>query len=202
MPRAQVERIPPGDSSSRSLVERLKAHDGEAWRRLTDLYGPLVFGWARRAGLQESDSADVLQEVFRAVLKSIDAFRRDRPGDSFRGWLWTIARNKVHDHYRAARARPDAAGGNAAFQRWQDLPETPPQEQLHDDSREVARRALALLRTDFEESTFRAFWLTTVDGLPANEAARELGISVAAVYTAKSRVLARLRHELAGLGEC
>src|SRR5439155_11837638 len=86
--------------SSDTIVSRLKLHDALAWERLSQLAGPLVYGWARRAGLQDSDAADVTQEVFQAVAQQIDTFRKERPGDSFRGWLWGIARHKIADQFR------------------------------------------------------------------------------------------------------
>src|SRR2546425_622239 len=87
-------------STSSSLLERVKARDADGWRRLVRLYSPMVFDWCRQRGLQSEDAADVLQEVFQAVFQHVADFRRDRPGDSFRGWLWTITQNKLHDHFR------------------------------------------------------------------------------------------------------
>jgi RNA polymerase sigma-70 factor (ECF subfamily) len=184
-------------SSSSSLITRLKARDADAWRRLSHLYGPIVYGWLRRAGLQDGDAADVVQDVFLAVAQGIDAFRRDRPGDTFRGWLWTIARSKMHDHFRRRAGEPQGGGGTTFQQRVQQLPEQPDEQQLAAETHSLARRAMALIETDFEPATWRAFWRTAVDGQPAQQVADELNISVASVYTAKSRVLSRLRQELA-----
>ena len=98
-------------STSTSLLDRVKAGEAEAWERLADLYGPLVYGWCRQSGLQAEDAADVGQEVFGAVLARVERFRRDRPGDSFRGWLWTITRNKIRDHFRRRSGKAQAQGG-------------------------------------------------------------------------------------------
>src|SRR5262245_12114895 len=95
--RDEPER-PPGVTSL-TLLERVRAADPEAWRRLVELYGPVVQRWCRRAGLQESDTADVMQEVFRSVAVRVSQFRREQARDSFRAWLWTITRNKVRDHF-------------------------------------------------------------------------------------------------------
>jgi RNA polymerase sigma-70 factor (ECF subfamily) len=86
-------------STSSSLLERAKSRDPDAWRWLAEFYGPLVYNWARAAGLQPSDAADVAQEVFRSVSVKLADFRHDRTHDSFRGWLWTITRNKVRDYH-------------------------------------------------------------------------------------------------------
>jgi RNA polymerase sigma-70 factor (ECF subfamily) len=189
-----VDDISTGSSSS-SLITRLKARDPDAWRRLTRTYGPLVYGWGRRAGLQHGDAADVAQDVFQAVAQHIGSFRRERR-ESFHGWLWSIARSKLNDLYRRQSQEPPAPGGTSFLQQIEQLPETPSDIELSAEVPGLARRALALLQTDFEEVTWRAFWRMAVDRQPAAAVAAELGLSVSAVYTAKSRVLARLREEL------
>ncbi len=97
---------------SSGLVARLQMRDAVAWQRLSDVYGPEVYGWARRAGLQDSTAADVTQEVFQAVAQQIADLRRDRPGDSFRGWLWGISQHKIADQFRRSANQPEAPGGS------------------------------------------------------------------------------------------
>src|SRR3954451_16054692 len=87
-------------SISNSLLEGVKSRDARAWQRLVDLYGPLVYHWCCRPGLRREDRADIFQEVFRTLAEKIDIFCRDRPGGTFRGWLRTITRNKIADHFR------------------------------------------------------------------------------------------------------
>jgi RNA polymerase sigma-70 factor (ECF subfamily) len=182
-------------SSSSSLITRLRARDPEAWERLTRIYGPSVYGWARRAGLQHGDASDLIQEVFQAVAQHIDAFRRERR-ESFPAWLWTIARNKLHDWNRQRALEPPARGGTSCQQQLEQLAETPSAADVSAETQALARRALELLQSDFEEVTWQAFWRTAVDHQPAAAIAAELGLSVSSVYTAKSRVLSRLRSEL------
>ncbi len=190
---------------SSTLLGRLRLREPEAWERLTGLFGPLAYGWCRRAGLAPADAADVTQEVFRAVARSLDRFRRDRPGDSFRGWLAVICRNKIRDHYRRVATRPEVLGGTDFQQRLADLPDAESDDSLvgsspgSEESRGVLHRAVALIQTDFEEKTWRAFWETAVEDRSAADVAGELRLSVNAVYKAKSRVLRRLRDELGGL---
>ncbi|MBL8825998.1 MAG: sigma-70 family RNA polymerase sigma factor [Planctomycetaceae bacterium] len=186
-----------GGSTSRTLLDRIRLHDPEAWRRFVHLYGPVIYGWGQQMGLQSHDAADVSQEVFQAVASSIEKFRRDRPGDSFRRWLRTIAANKIRDHFRAQakRASPDLAIDQIA---------APDPDSLDGDPRlatALAQRALDLIQTEFETSTWQAFWACSVSGLTAPQVATDLGLTVAAVYKAKSRVLNRLRRELDGLME-
>src|SRR5262249_20600188 len=76
-----------GDTSL-SMLDRVRAEDPEAWKRLVELYSPLIYSWARRPGLRNEDAADLLQEVWRAVAGNFGRFRREPGQGSFRGWLW------------------------------------------------------------------------------------------------------------------
>src|SRR2546429_459226 len=105
---------PLSGSTSPSLLARARANQPAAWEQLVDLYAPLVYHWCRRAALGPEDTADVFQEVFRAVARNLSDFRREREGDTFRGWLRTITRNKVRDHYRRHQEGPQAIGGTDA----------------------------------------------------------------------------------------
>jgi RNA polymerase sigma-70 factor (ECF subfamily) len=190
----------PSGNTSLSLLERLRGNDPEAWRRLVALYGPLVLYWGRRSGLTEDDAADLLQDVFRSVTGAIGRFRRDRPGDTFRGWLWSISRNKLRDYFRDRDRHPVAAGGSEAQARFAEVPEDEPDSAPESEpSRALVHRALDVVRGDFEDRTWQAFWRTTVDGLAAADVAAELGLGLASVYQARSRVLRRHREELGGL---
>jgi RNA polymerase sigma-70 factor (ECF subfamily) len=186
-------------STSSSLIDDVKAHNADAWRRFVSIYGPLIYHWCTRAGFNGEDSADVSQDVFRAVAISVSGFRRDRPGDSFRGWLYTITRNKIRDFARQRADREAAVGGTAyhAF-----LEQMSGQPDLHVAGSSVAhdgslfRRALESIRAEFEPQSWQAFWRTAVDEQNATQVAAELGISPTAVRKAKSRVLHRLREML------
>ncbi len=192
-------------ATSRSLLARIQAADPAAWDRLVALYGPLVLHWCRRWDLQEQDAADVFQEVFRSVAEHVADFRRDRPGDTFRGWLRTITRNKVHDHFRRLGREPGGAGGTDAQRRFANLPAPEPPEDDGPDAdaaeRGLLHRALELIRSEFEERTWQAFWRIAVAGKAPRDVAVELGMSPGAVRVAKSRVLHRLRAELGDLTE-
>jgi RNA polymerase sigma-70 factor, ECF subfamily len=187
----------PGSTAS-NLLEQVKANEGPAWQRLAALYAPLVYSWARRAGLQTEDAADVVQEVFRAVLTHIAGYESGPRSGSFRAWLWTITRNKLNDHWRRQRRQPVAVGGSDAQER---LLESPAPECLQDEEPAgtdggVLQRALEQIRPQFQERTWQAFYRVTAEGKSPAEVAAALGMSVNAVYVARSRVLARLRQEL------
>ena len=134
-------------SASSTLLERVKRRQPEAWRRLVDLYGPLVYRWCRRAQLQPSDAADIVQEVFAAVSLHIDTFHRQPGEGSFRAWLSTITRNKVHDFYRRRQGQATAHGGSDAYERLAQVPEPEALTQATsapDDRQLLSGRALAV----------------------------------------------------------
>ena len=196
MSERQAESI---GSTSGTLIERVRRQDQVAWRRMVRLYGPLVYYWCRHCELQAADLSDVFQEVFRSVAASIGNFRHGGEGQTFRGWLRTITRNKLNDHFRQHQRVPLAAGGSTANTRWQQFVDDEGEGDfvpMEDERRLLVQRALALLKTDFEERTWKAFWRTAVDGLPSAQVADELGMTPAAVRKSKSRVLQRLREEL------
>jgi len=191
-------------STSTSLLQRVKAREPDGWRRLVDLYGPLVYEWCRRTGVRSEDAADVFQEVFTSVFTHIGSFRRDCPGQSFRAWLWRITRNKVHDHFRKLRFEAVACGGTDAQAKLAEAPDPPPGcmpiEQPDDDNR-IEFRALELIQATVEERSWRAFWALVVEDRKATDVAQELEMNHRAVFEAKYRVLRRLRQELRDLTE-
>jgi RNA polymerase sigma-70 factor (ECF subfamily) len=193
----------PSSATSRSLLDRVRAGDGAAWERLVRLYAPLVFHWCRRWDLQEQDAADVFQEVFQAVAAHIAGFRKQHAGDTFRGWLRTITRNKVHDHFRRLGREPGGEGGTDAQLRLAQLPAPASAEEESAAEERAERglfyRGLDAIRAEFEERTWQAFWRTAVEGRLARDVGAELSMTPGAVRVAKCRVLQRLREELGDL---
>ena len=191
----------PPCSASSSLLKGVKARDQQAWRRLIDLYTPLIYGWCRQCGLQAEDAADIGQEVFTAVAANQEGFRRDVPGATFRGWLWTITRNKVRDFFRRQKAKAHAQGGDEV-QKWlAKVPEHEPESTASGpmgDNR-IELRAVELARCGVEEQTWQAFWQVTVEDKAPAAVAEVLGITTQAVYGAIYRVRRKIRQELEGL---
>lgn len=186
-------------STSLSLLSEARHDDPAAWARLVNLYGPLVACWCRRWGVAGQDVVDIVQEVFAAVARSLDRFHKDRPSDTFRGWLSTITRNKVRDYYRRRADQTAAVGGTEASLRLAQIQD--PEEDAEDDTgfSELLSRVLEAIRGDFHDQTWRAFWNIVVEGRTASDVAAELGMQPGAVRVAKSRVLSRLRSELGDL---
>jgi RNA polymerase sigma-70 factor (ECF subfamily) len=174
-----------------SLLERLRdPRDHSAWSRFVDLYTPLLCSWGRRAGLQEPDVADLVQDVFSVLLRRLPEFHYDRAG-TFRGWLRTVLINQVRTQLRRRAERPldGVEPAVPAEEGWM--------EKEYCDY--LVGRAMQIMKTDFEPATWRACWEHVVRDRPAAEVAEELGLTVKAVYSAKARVLLRLRQELEGL---
>jgi RNA polymerase sigma-70 factor, ECF subfamily len=185
------------ESTPISLLDRLRQPAaGPDWDRFVLLYTPLLYLWVNRLGVAGPDADDVVQDVFVALVQALPAFQYDAAG-RFRGWLWTVTRNKVRERTRRALVPTAACDLNALAGPQGDDPEGEIDEREYREY--VTRRALELMRSDFEPASWRAFWATVVDGRTADDAAAELGITPNAVYLAKGRVLRRLREELTGL---
>jgi RNA polymerase sigma-70 factor (ECF subfamily) len=179
------------------LLERLRRPEAsEAWPRFVRLYTPLLFYWARRAGLNQEDAADLVQEVLTILVQQLPQFTYE-PGRSFRRWLHTITLNKWRERGRR-KALPRTGADDPGVSDVAILPEEEPFDEV-EYREQLVRRALQIMQAEFEPTTWKACWESVVSGRPAGEIAAELGVSVDVVYGAKSRVLRRLRQELAGL---
>jgi RNA polymerase sigma factor (sigma-70 family) len=187
-----------------SLLVRLRdPNDADAWRDFVRLYAAVIYGFARKRGLQDADAADLMQEVLRSVAGAVGRLDYDPGKGTFRGWLYSVTRNKVYNFLESRRRHARGTGDSNAHQR---LEEHPGRESEVDDwDREYERKAFAWaadrVRPEFQPNTWQAFWLTAVEGQNAKDAGRRLGLTPGAVYVAKSRVLARLKEEVSQLSE-
>src|SRR5262249_41950332 len=178
-----------------SLLLRLRnAHDGAAWAEFVALYAPLVYGYVRKQGLQDADAADLTQDVLQAVASGLGRLEYDPARGAFRNWLFTVVRRKLSKWRVAQEARPH--GGDPAT--WHLLEQYPAPDAIQaaweaEWEQRVFAWACEQVKRDVAEATWQAFWRTAVDGLPGKQVAAEVGLSIAAVYLARSRVLARLR---------
>ncbi len=189
--------------TSATLLERLNdCSDSVAWRRLVDLYSPLIRAWLRRHGVSASDAEDLTQDVLGVVVREVSRFQHNGRAGAFRTWLRTITINCLRQSFRSRRLRPEAVSSP-------DLGEL--LDQLEDPASDLSRRwdqehdrhvldqLLELIEPEFEATTRRAFRRQVIDGVPARAVATELRMTVNAVLIAKSRVLSRLRREADGL---
>jgi RNA polymerase sigma-70 factor, ECF subfamily len=158
-PDSSTPKAIPSGATSPSLLPRVQANQAGAWERLVDLYAPLVYHWCQRAHLKPEDAADVFQEVFRSVAEHVAGFHRDRAGDTFRGWLRTITRNKIHDLFRRQAGRAAAAGGTDAQLRLLAIPDPLADDDPSDEQvlHQQLHATLEAIRGEFEPRTWQAF---------------------------------------------
>ncbi len=200
--------------TSTTLLRQAQANDQGAWEQLVEIYSRRMYRWCRRAGLQPADAGNVVQESLQAVARKLDDFRRDRPGDTFRGWLRRITDNKIRDHFRRQGRSLDAAtGGTDGQQRLANLSQEdnqPADSQAASDQAtwdtslvappsphtEELRNTINQIRGEVSERDWKFFWRVVVDGQSAAEVGREFGVTANTVRLVKMRLLRKLRGSL------
>jgi RNA polymerase sigma-70 factor (ECF subfamily) len=189
----------PSDATRPSLLVRIKdPRDRDAWEQFVEIYAPLVYSMARRRGLQDADAADLTQDVLRSVSCAVGRLDYDPRKGMFRSWLYTVTRNALNTFLEAQRRVPRGSG-DSALQAWLERQPGPQEESAlwdRDYQERLLHYAAERVRDSFEETTWQAFWQTAVAGKPAKQVATSLGITVGAVYIAKSRVLSRIKEEV------
>jgi RNA polymerase sigma factor (sigma-70 family) len=180
------------------LVQIRDGANHAAWQEFIHLYGRVIYGFARQRGLQDADAADIVQDVLRSVAASIGRLDYDRHQGTFRGWLFTITRNKVFNFLSARRIRPQGSGDTTTNRLLDAQPDGSDGSEIWEleYQRRLAALAMDRIQKEFQANTWRAFWLTAVEGVGAPEAAKQLRMTPGAIYVAKSRVLARLKDEV------
>jgi RNA polymerase sigma factor (sigma-70 family) len=188
-----------------TLIAKLRdPADGVAWKEFLAIYEPLVYRLARQKGLQDADANDLCQDVFRAVARAIDRWEPDSSRGTFRGWLFTIARNLCVNALTRKDKYAVGSGDTQNLDRLGAVPAADPAASATFDEeyrRRLFRWAAEQVRSEFAANTWQAFWRTAVENQPASTVAGELKMSVGAVYVARSRVLARLRQRIEKLGD-
>jgi RNA polymerase sigma-70 factor (ECF subfamily) len=189
--------------TSLSLLDRLQTNQSQQdWFRFVEVYEPFIRRFIRIDPRLAADVDDVCQEVMRKIISYLPRFERGRNG-SFRTWLKTVTVNEVNSYWRrkfrdanrnspmdALRIESLADPSNGLSKEWD-----------REHGRHVLRRLQELVKSEFAPTTWRAFELRVIEERSSAEVAAVMGISRNAVDIAKSRVLARLRREAAGLLE-
>ena len=189
-----MSQIPP---TRASLLLRLRDPlDGAAWREFVDLYAPLVYGYARKQGLQDADAADLCQEVLRGILTAVSRLEYDPKRGAFRNWLFTVVRRTL-SKWRLRSARQVGASGDSAVRSLLEACPAPDGTQAEwqiEWRQRLFVWACDQVRREVSDTSWQAFWRTAIDGRAAKQVAADLGLTIAAVYHARSRILARLRE--------
>jgi RNA polymerase sigma-70 factor (ECF subfamily) len=182
-----------------SLIARLGHDDDqEAWREFVAIYRPAIYRIARRRGLQHADAEDLSQQVFAKARKAISRFEPDASRGRFRSWLATITQNATNNAL-VRKPRDLAVGGTSILELLdRQLGVSPDRTEVLqlELRRSLFRWAAERVRSEFHESTWQAFWRTTVEGEDIAAAAAAVGVSVGSVYAARSRVIRRLKNEI------
>lgn len=181
-----------------SLLLRVRdAGDERAWREFVELYTPLIFTYCQRRGLQEADAADVAQEVMRTVARAIGGFAYQPAKGTFRSWLYTVTRTRLANFQKRQQRQPRGTGETAVHEFLESQPNPEPDASWDQEFHQrLLDWACAQVRGEFQDSTWRAFRLTAIEGQSAKDAAQAAGLSIGAVYIARSRVTARIREKI------
>ncbi|GAB5402264.1 MAG: sigma-70 family RNA polymerase sigma factor [Aureliella sp.] len=185
-----------------SLILKLaEPSNVQAWQEFAEIYTPMLLDAARRKGLQPADCEDVAQEILFGVARSVERFKPDEQRARFRTWLWRIARNLIADFIAGDRRRIPLVQGDswieAASSRahWQ-LTSAQREELEHDLRSSLYRAAAARVRRRLAPATWAAFEATAILGRPAAEVSESTGLSIGAVYVARSRAMKLLAQEV------
>lgn len=182
-----------------SLIDRAKdTADGASWLEFMGIYQPVVYRLARRRGMQDADSQDVVQQVFASIARSLNGWTPSEDQPPFRAWLTTIARNAITTSL--TRRRFDQGSGSSSVA--DALGKLPSAEQtdaelIMEARREIVRWAAEQIRAEFTELTWDIFWKTAMQEFSVAEVAKSSGRSIGAIYVARHRVLARLKEKIA-----
>lgn len=192
------EREDTVSSITSSLLGQVQVNDRNAWDQLVKLYGPLVYRWGRQKGLSGEDAGDVSQDVFKAVARAIPQFSRNRPGATFVGWLHTVTKNKIHDHWKKNNQAPVAPGGSEAQKQLAQVPEHHDDDDDIDATRLLFEQVMQFAKEQIKPEYWEVFWRVVAREESPADVARDLKMERANVYIIKSRVMKMLRESMVG----
>jgi len=186
-------------TTSESLLFRLQDADSpneHAWHQFVSIYTPLIFYWARKTGLGQTDAADLVQEVLTLVFQKLPDFQYDS-SRSFRGWLRTVTINKYREVYRRKSSRLATARDSML----ENLAPVAVAESTWDIdyARLLVAKSMASMEGDFAAETWQALKLVMGGESSVDEAAQQTNVSAWTIYSARARLMKRLRSELDGL---
>jgi len=191
---------PPSDQTSPTLLGRVGQHtyDHAAWEKFVACHGPRIRGWCRQRGLQAADAEDVTQDVLLRLSRAMKTFTYD-PSRTFRGWLRSVTQHALSDFFANRQRKPGVGSGDDRVH--QVLSTLQARDELlarmeEEFDREVVDRACSTVRERVGPQTWEAFRLLSSEGKSGEEVAAQLGMNVAAVFKAKSRIVGFIRAEI------
>ena len=190
------------NTTSESLLFRLQQHansdeiDQSAWESFVGLYTPLLLHWARKVGLKQPDAADLIQEVLAIVFRRLPDLKYDRQG-SFRGWLRTVTLNKYRERLRI-KTLPLVDESASFVEGLASVPQAESTWDL-DYGRLLLIQAMDKMQCDFEPATWQALLAVMRENLSVEQASKQHNVSPWTIYSARSRLMRRLRDQLDGM---
>jgi len=182
-----------------SLIVQLKCRDNQpAWQDFVEAYEPFLTKLALRQGVPERHVADVTQQVLLAIARSIDGWTDDGRDASFRRWLSTVSRNIVIK-FMSRERRHDATGGSDLLDLLNQVPANPDAQYVQQYEHEMIIWAAEQVRSEFRETSWKAFTATVIDGQQVADVARDLNVTAGSIYMSRSRILARIRTKIQNL---
>jgi len=192
-------------ATSVTLLGRLRdGMDQQAWDAFVQRYAPMIYNWCCRFGLQQSDAADITQEVLLKLVRAMRAFEYDPSRGSFRSWLKAVTGNTVRDLLQSWKRQARGSGDTQDVRRLASIQDPRALNALTAEiegqyERELLNAAEQQVRARVQPHTWQAYQMTAVDQQPPVDVSAQLGITVAEVYVAKSRVIKMLRREIGKL---
>ena len=187
-----------------SLLLRIKDKaDTVAWSQFVDIYGPLIYRFGRRKGLQDADATDLMQDVFRQISQSIANFQYDPELGKFRSWLFVVSSHALSKKFTKGKRQPIGTGESGIANMLEQVPSSVNDDDIWEKEYRDHLFAWACdqIQNQFNESTWIAFYDTAVKGEKPVNVAEKLGISVGAVYIARTRVTQRLKDKIATIDQ-
>ncbi len=201
----QDDETPESSTTRVSLLARLRdLNNHDAWKEFVVSYGPKILSWCRRLGLQESDAADVTQEVLTRLMKAIQTYEYDASRGRFRSWLSIVTNNAIRDFVKQKRRAGIGRGDSFSLQLLDKLEAPVAIDELtaaieQEAEQELLREAEAWVQIRVAPATWLAYRLTALEGMKPSAVSRQIGMKTSEVYVAKSRVIKMLRQEVARL---
>lgn len=188
--------------TQKSLIVRLAdRHDSDAWFQFSNVYRSVIYSMARKHGLQDADADEVVQTVFSNISNALAQRPHDWARAKFRTWLFRVTFNAISNKFRSAK--PDLGSGDTAVIGQLNRVPSPVELGDYDEAYEKAifRWAAKQIRSEFQEETWNAFWMTAVMGRSCEDVARAIGKEIGSVYAARSRIIRRLRKKIKDFDE-
>ena len=192
--RKDEECLSVSQTTNVTLLEKIIEGDEISWNNFSEIYSPLIRNCGRLWELDENECDELIQDVMIAFFNTSKTFKYDRSKGRFRSYLRNIARSCTFAILKRRTVNPLSDKINeplldfAFDEKWDT--------EWHDF---LCNEALKILERDMEAHSYRSFYMYVIEEMPPVQVAKELGITVNAVYVNKCRALENLRRTIRDL---